>query len=133
MSLFHLRGLKGLPPKLQSVPNLEHLTKFHLDLRRPRYKNYPYVFCLGMNPGRGWNPDLEETYLPEYSEYEAETFTQCTSKKFLRTVKFLTPDPSPISRYNESTKTTSFSILGFFKPGVKLGFDFPGISPNQIS
>ena len=28
---------------------------------------------------------------------------------------------------------TSFSILGFFKPEVKLGFDFPGVSPNQKS
>ena len=28
-------------------------------------------------------------------------------------------------------KLISFSILGFFRPRVKLGFDFPGVSPNQ--
>ena len=43
----------------------------------------------------------------------------------------MAPDPSPISRYSESTKTTSFSILGFFWPGVKLGFEFPRFLPNQ--
>ena len=74
---------------------------------------------------------MEESYLPEYSESEAETFTQCTSRFYLRTVKVSTPKPSPILRYSESTKTTSFSILGFFRPGVKLGFDFPGVLPNQ--
>ena len=30
-------------------------------------------------------------------------------------------------------KLISFSILGFFQLEVKLGFDFPGVSPNQIS
>ena len=30
-------------------------------------------------------------------------------------------------------KLLSFSILGFFQPGVKLGFDFPKVSPNQKS
>ena len=66
-----------------------------------------------MNPGRGWNPDLEESYLPEYSESEVETFTQGISGIYLRPVKISAPDPSPISRYSEYTKTTSFSILGF--------------------
>ena len=28
-------------------------------------------------------------------------------------------------------KCISFSILGFFKLGVKLGFEFPGVTPNQ--
>ena len=46
-------------------------------------------------------------------------------------MNFLAPDPSPIALYSESTKTISFCILGFFKPGVKLGFDFPKVSPNQ--
>ena len=32
--------------------------------------NSPQVSCLGMNPGRGWNPNLEESYLLEYSESE---------------------------------------------------------------
>ena len=84
-----------------------------------------------MNPGRGWNPDLEESYIPEYSESEDETFTKGTSGIYLRPVKVSAPDPSPILRYSESTKTISFSILGFFRPGVKLGFDFPGVSLNQ--
>ena len=46
-------------------------------------------------------------------------------------MKILAPDPSSISRYSECTKTTSFSILAFSMPGVKLGFDFPGVLPNQ--
>ena len=69
--------------------------------------------CLGMNLGRGWNPDLEESYLPEYREYEADTFTKGTSGIYLQPLKFSSLDPSPISRYSESTKTTSFGILGF--------------------
>ena len=84
-----------------------------------------------MNPGRGWNLALEKSYLPEYREYEAETFTQCTSGIHLQTVKFSAPDPYPISRYSEYTKTTRFSIFGFFRPEVKLGFDFPRVLPNQ--
>ena len=40
-----------------------------------------------MNPGRGWNPDLEESYLPEYSEYDAESFTWGTSGIYLQTMK----------------------------------------------
>ena len=66
-----------------------------------------------MNHERGWNPNLEESYLVEYSEYEAKNFTHCTSGIYLRPVIVSAPDPSPISIYGESTKTTSFSILGF--------------------
>ena len=84
-----------------------------------------------MNPGRGWNADLEESYLLECNEFEAETFTQSTSGIFLWHVKFSALEPSPISRYRECTKTTSLSILGFFRLRVKLGFDFPEISLNQ--
>ena len=84
-----------------------------------------------MNPGRGWNPDLEESYLLEYSEFEAEFFTQGTSRFYLRSVNISTPKTSSIPRYSECTKTTCFSILGFFRPGVKLGFDFPRVLPNQ--
>ena len=40
-------------------------------------------------------------------------------------------DPYPIPRYSECTKTTSFSILGFFRLGVKLGFDISGVLLNQ--
>ena len=73
--------------------------------------------CLGINLGRGWNPDLEESYLPEYSESEADTFTHGTSKIYIQPVKDLDPEPSPISIYDECTKMTSFSLLGFSGPG----------------
>ena len=78
MSFFHLQGLKPLPKQVQFVPYLEHLEKFNLDLHGLRYSNSPKVSCLGMNPGIGWNPNLEESYLPEYREYEAENFTHGT-------------------------------------------------------
>ena len=47
-----------------------------------------------MNPGRGWNPDLEESYLQEYREYNAEMFTKGTSGLYLWPMKILAPDPS---------------------------------------
>ena len=84
-----------------------------MDLCSARYNNSPQVSYLGMNPGRGWNPELEESYLPEYSEYEAKNFKKCTLGINLHTVNILVPEHSPIFRYSESTKTTSFSILGF--------------------
>ena len=84
-----------------------------------------------MNLGRGWNPDLEESYLTKYSESKAEILTQGTSGFYLRPVKILSPETSSIPRYSECTKTTSFSILGFFRPRVKLGFDFPEVLPDQ--
>ena len=67
-----------------------------------------------MNPGRGWNPNLKELYLLEYSEYEAEIFTQSTSGAFCRSVKTWETETYSIPRYNECTKTNRFSILGFF-------------------
>ena len=70
-----------------------------------------------MNPGRGWNPDLEETYLPEYSDSEAEIFTQGTLGFYIWPLKILAPEMSSIPRYSEFTKTTHFSILGFFRLG----------------
>ena len=66
-----------------------------------------------MNPGRGWNPDFEESYLPEYREYEAKNFTHGTSGIYLRIVNVLAPDPYPISIYSEFTKMTSFSLFWF--------------------
>jgi len=66
-----------------------------------------------MHPGRGWNLDLEESYLPKYSEYEAKTFTEGTLGIYLEPVKFSDREPSPISIYRKCTKTTCFSILGF--------------------
>ena len=61
-----------------------------------------------MKLGRGWNPDLEESYLLEYSEYEVEIFTQGKSGFYLRPMKFLAPNISPIPRYSECTKTYQF-------------------------
>ena len=84
-----------------------------------------------MNPRIGWNPDLEESYLPEYREYEVETLSQITSGIYILLVKVSTLEPSPSSRYRECTKTTSFSILGFFRTRVKLAFNFPGVLLNQ--
>ena len=84
-----------------------------------------------MNPGRGWNHDLEESYLPGYSGFEAEIFTHGTSGFYIRRMKVSVPDTSSIPRYIECTKTTCFIILGFFRPGVKLGFDFLRVLLNQ--
>ena len=58
-------------------------------------------------------------------------FTHGTSGIHLWTMKISVPGPSSISRYSKFTKTTSFSILEFFRLGVKLGFDFPRVLPNQ--
>ena len=102
MSLFHLRGMKNLPQELNSIPYLKCLAKFHLDLPILRYSNSPYVTCLRMNPGRGCNPNLEESYLLEYNDSEAETFTQCTLGIYLQPMKVSAPEPSPISRYSKS-------------------------------
>ena len=70
-----------------------------------------------MNPGRGWNPEMEESYLLEYRESEAGTFTQGSSGIYLHPVKLSTRDPSPILRYSKCTKMTSFSLLGFSGSG----------------
>ena len=66
-----------------------------------------------MNSGRGWNPELEESYLLNYSESEVETFTHGTTRSHIRLVKVSSPEPSPISRYSESPNMTIFSLLGF--------------------
>ena len=80
MSLVHCLSLslKHKTHKLNSVPFLGHLNKYHLNLCSSRYRNFPQVSYLGMNSGRGWNPKLEGSYLPEYRESEAEFWTQCT-------------------------------------------------------
>ena len=64
-----------------------------------------------MNPGRGWNPNLEESYLLEYSESEDETWRQCTLGFYLKVsceilhpkeilpMKVSTPNTSEILRY----------------------------------
>ena len=66
-----------------------------------------------MNSGRGWNPELEESYLLYYSESEAETFTQGGVRIYICPVKVSSPDPSPIYGYRESSNITSFCLLGF--------------------
>ena len=84
-----------------------------------------------MNLGRGRNPHLEESYLPEYSESKAEIFTQGTSGFYFRLVKIADLDTYSILRYSECTKNTHFSILGFLRPEVKLRFNFPEFLLNQ--
>ena len=105
MSLVHLQVQKFGPQKVNSVLFLGHLQEFHLDLCSPRYNNSPQVSCLGMNSGRGWNPNLEGSYLQEYSEYEAEFWKQCKSIFYIHPLQFPMPNPLPISRYSECTKT----------------------------
>ena len=51
------------------------------------------------------NPNLEGSYLPEYSESEAAFWTQCTSGFYLRPLQFLASDTSPNAEYSECTKT----------------------------
>ena len=86
-----------------------------------------------MNPRSGWNPNLEETYLPQYREYETERFTHGTPRFYFRPMKVSVPKMSSIPRYSECTETTHFSILWFFTRAVKLGFDFSRVLPNQKS
>ena len=105
VSLFPILVLKFGPKKLNSMIFLENLQEFNLYLCIPIYSNFPQVSYLGMNPRRGWNPNLEESYLPEYSEYEAEFWTKCKSIFYLRPLKFLVREYSPISGYSDITKT----------------------------
>ena len=108
VSLVDLLSLIFGPPKSKSVPFLEHLQEFHLDLCSPRYFNYPQVSCLWMNSGRGWNPNVEGSYLPENSEYEAKFGTKCKELCYHRPPQFSPPDPFLILIYSECTKTYQF-------------------------
>ena len=56
---------------------------------------------------------MEEPYILKYSESEAETFTQGTTRIPLWPINILTSEPSPISRYGVSAKMTKFSLLRF--------------------
>ena len=105
MSVVHCQGMKFIPYKLQYVPFMENLHKFHLDLCIPIYRNSSQVSCLGMNLGRGWNPKLEGSYLLEYSESKAEFEKQFKSGFYLHPLQFSAPDPSPVPRYIKCTKT----------------------------
>ena len=105
VSLAHPLSLIFRTPKVQSVQFMEHLQKFYLDLCSPIYFNSPQVSCLRMNSGRGWNPNLEGSYLLENSEPEAEFWIQCTSGLCFQTMKFSIPDPFPILGYSKCIKT----------------------------
>ena len=59
VSLVHLLSLIFRAPNVQSIPFLEHLQEFHLDLCSRRYCRSPQVSCLWMISGQGWNPNLE--------------------------------------------------------------------------
>ena len=61
--------------------------------------------CLGMNSGRGWNPNLEGSYIQEYSEYEADVWIQCSSVFYIWPLQISAPETSPILGYSECTKT----------------------------
>ena len=108
VSLVHLLSLIFTPTKLDSVKFLEHLQEFHLDLCIPIYCNSPQVSCLGMNSGRGWNPNLERTYLLEYSESEDKFWIQDSSGFYIQLLQFSASNTSPISEYSDCTKTCQF-------------------------
>ena len=80
----------------------------HLDLGSPSYIDFLQVSCLGMNSGRGWNHNLDGSYLPEYREYETEFFTQCTSGFYLWPMQVSADETSPILGYSEFPKTYHF-------------------------
>ena len=105
VSLFDPLSQKFVPQKKKSMPFLEHLQKINLELCIQRYCNCPQVSYLGMNSGRGWNPNLERTYILKYSESKDELWTHSSSGLYLRPLKFWAPKPSPISKYCECTKT----------------------------
>ena len=105
VSLVHPLSLNFGPLKLKFVPFLEHLQEFHLDFCIPRYCRSPQVSCLWMISGRGWNPNLERSYLPEYRESEASLWKQCSSGFYLRPLQCLASETSPILEYSDCTKT----------------------------
>ena len=56
---------------------------------------------------------MEEPYLLKYNESEVETFTKGTIRISLEPVKVSVSEPSPSSRYSESSRMTKFSLLKF--------------------
>ena len=85
-----------------------------------------------MNPGRGWNPNLEISYHPEYSEYEDEVFGKNEHQDCIFDLfNFQLLSLCQAREIVNVPKLTSFSILGFFQLEVKLGFEFLKVSPNQ--
>ena len=105
VSLVHILSLIFGPPKFQSVPFMEHLQEFHLDLCSSRYCRSPQMSCLGMNSGRGWNPNLERSYLLEYSESESDVWTQDSSGFYICPLQFSASETLSTSEYNDCTKT----------------------------
>ena len=67
-----------------------------------------------MNSGRGWNPNLEGSFLPEYSAPEAEFWTHCTSRFYIWPLQFSTPDTSPIAGYSVCTKKLEVLVFRVF-------------------
>ena len=95
MSLVHLQVRKFIPQKLKSVPFLEHLQEFHLDLCIPIYCRSPHMSCLWMISGRGWNSNFERSYILEYSEYKAEFWIKCSVGFYIQPLKFSASETSP--------------------------------------
>ena len=77
-----------------------------------------------MNPRRGWNLDLEESYLLEYSESEDETWKLCTSGIYLLLVNVLASGPSLILRYRKYTKPYQFQYFRVFQARGQTGLTF---------
>ena len=90
---------------VNSMIFMQHLEKLNFDLCSPRYSNSPQVSYLGMNPRRGWNPNLEGSYILEYSESEAEFWTQNSSGFYIRSLKKFSLETSVILVYIKYTKT----------------------------
>ena len=96
-----------------SIPCRQNLAKFYLDLPSMVYINFPYVTCLILDSKGGWNPNLEESYLLKYREYEGENSTKCTEIFHLHPIQVSIPNPSPISSYSKSPNMTIFCLIGF--------------------
>ena len=88
VSRVHLLSLTFIEKKVQYVPFLENLQECHLDICSPRYCNSPQESCLWMIYGRGWNPNFERSYLPEYSGSKADFCKQCSSGLYPRSLQF---------------------------------------------
>ena len=105
--------LKLTPDKLKSMQFLEYLMKFYLYLHIPIYNISPYVTCLGLSFGRGWNLVLEGSYLLNYKEYEVETNPNGISTSHLWHIQFPSPYHSPKLSYSKKSQMTIFFFLGF--------------------
>ena len=87
---------------------MEHLQEFHLDLCSSRYCISPQMSCSGMNSGRGWDPNMERSYLLEYNKFESDFWTQDSSGFYIQCLQVSASETSPISEYCDYTKTYQF-------------------------